>query len=635
MPGDGTVRGRARLDAAPFRLRFAAYAVVIAALPVAVGAWALGRQVSANEAQKADVMLQPELRGAAALFTMKYADARAAGERLAGDPRLVRALARHDRGAVSRVLRGHRYIAALLNRSDYVGDYPKRAATVPVDILAGNQTIGSLIVSIPIDEGLLRALREAGRVDPPDEIAVAGPTYAVGGPPGLVTFHATPGRPRDVTIGGATYRALGAKLEDMRLLVLRPRRAIDEAVSSAHQWIYGGAAGLLAAVALLAYFLAPLLARGRLTQQQRAQAARVLSEVGDGVFLLDRDGCIRLWNPAAEAITGLAGVDVVGQRIDAVMPAWGDISSRIAVGAPGANGNDRGRVSTVPVDFGGRELWLSFSGADFDEGRVYTFRDLSDDRRVEQLKMDFVATVSHELRTPLSAISGASLTLRERGERLPDATRGQLLAMISEQSDRLSILIDDILTAGQLAYGRLAVANEAFGPVELARSVVDEAGATLVEGHTLELHAAPDVARSAGDASKARQVLTNLLENATKYSPGGGRIDVRVEPAERGVRFSVTDEGLGIPKKEQERVFEKFYRVDPLMKQGISGTGLGLYICRELVQHMGGRIWVTSAPGVGSTFTFELPFAAREPRRRRVGGPSLRDAPEPQATARD
>ena len=108
---------------------------------------------------------------------------------------------------------------------------------------------------------------------------------------------------------------------------------------------------------------------------------------------------------------------------------------------------------------------------------------------------------------------------------------------------------------------------------------------------------------------KARQVLLNLLENAAKYSPGGGTITLTVEPRDRFVRFSVRDEGLGIARRDQERIFEKFYRVDPLMRQGVSGTGLGLYICRELVQHMGGRISVASALGEGSTFTVELPLA--------------------------
>jgi signal transduction histidine kinase len=113
-----------------------------------------------------------------------------------------------------------------------------------------------------------------------------------------------------------------------------------------------------------------------------------------------------------------------------------------------------------------------------------------------------------------------------------------------------------------------------------------------------------------GDRDKVRQVLVNLVENAIKYSPDGGRIQVGVESQEENVLFLVRDEGLGIPSDEQSRVFEKFYRVDPQMTRGVGGTGLGLYICNELVGRMGGHIWLESKDGEGSTFLFELPAAA-------------------------
>jgi signal transduction histidine kinase len=105
-------------------------------------------------------------------------------------------------------------------------------------------------------------------------------------------------------------------------------------------------------------------------------------------------------------------------------------------------------------------------------------------------------------------------------------------------------------------------------------------------------------------------VLSNLLDNAIKYSPAGGRINVTVSPAAGRLRFTVRDEGLGIPRREHERIFEKFYRLDAPMTRGVGGSGLGLYICRELVGRMGGRIWVSSEPGAGSSFSFELPLAA-------------------------
>ena len=119
-----------------------------------------------------------------------------------------------------------------------------------------------------------------------------------------------------------------------------------------------------------------------------------------------------------------------------------------------------------------------------------------------------------------------------------------------------------------------------------------------------------------GDAERTRQVLANLLDNAIKYSPDGSRIEVAVDADKEYVRFSVRDEGLGIPLGEQERIFDKFYRLDPDQRRGIGGSGLGLYICRELVHSMNGRIRVDSDPGAGATFTFELPVAER------VGAPA-------------
>jgi two-component system, OmpR family, sensor histidine kinase VicK len=124
-----------------------------------------------------------------------------------------------------------------------------------------------------------------------------------------------------------------------------------------------------------------------------------------------------------------------------------------------------------------------------------------------------------------------------------------------------------------------------------------------------ETGAEPRRAPAEALADKVRQVLTNLIDNAVKYSSDGGRAEIKLERRDRHVRVSIRDEGLGIPPSEQARIFEKFYRLDPDLTRGVGGTGLGLYICRELVRHMDGRVWVVSAEGEGSTFFFELPLA--------------------------
>jgi signal transduction histidine kinase len=145
--------------------------------------------------------------------------------------------------------------------------------------------------------------------------------------------------------------------------------------------------------------------------------------------------------------------------------------------------------------------------------------------------------------------------------------------------------------------------------VEIARSVVRSAGVHLPPHVTLELVADDGLPPVAADGDKVRQVLANLVENAIKYSPDGGPVEVRVETSAGAMRFAVRDGGLGIPAGDEERVFEKFYRVDPNLTRGVGGTGLGLYICRQLVEQMDGRIWLEGAEGEGSTFTFELPLA--------------------------
>ncbi|MFL5934804.1 MAG: ATP-binding protein [Gaiellaceae bacterium] len=340
--------------------------------------------------------------------------------------------------------------------------------------------------------------------------------------------------------------------------------------------------------------------------ERRAQAAHVLAEVGDAVFLVDRDGVVRLWNKAAEAITSLAAANVVGRRIDEVLPGWPQVAPLIPVtGGPG----ELVRAETAPLDLGGRELWISGSGVGIDDGTIYAFRDLTEERALETLKAEFVATVSHELRTPLAAIYGAAQTLRRSDIELDPKVRNQLLEVIATESDRLGAIVSDLLVAGRLDADELPVSIEPLDAVELAGSVLDTARTHLPEAIDLELRAGHGIDAVAADAGQLRQVLVNLVDNAIKYSPEGGLVEVSIGNGSGAIRFAVADHGLGIPASEHRRIFEKFYRLDPGRTRGIGGTGLGLYICRELVRRMDGKIWVESKLGEGSTFVVELPAA--------------------------
>jgi PAS domain S-box-containing protein len=333
--------------------------------------------------------------------------------------------------------------------------------------------------------------------------------------------------------------------------------------------------------------------------EERAEAARVLAAIADGVVLVDKADLVRLWNPAAERMTGLLERDVVNRPLAAVVPGLAGVEDGIA----------DGRSATVPMELAGREVWLSISAVRFDDGTVYAFRDLTDERALEAMRQDLVATVSHELRTPLAAIYGAAMTLQRSDVELEEELRERLLQIVVEESDRLGNIVNDLLLASQLDRGNLHVAIEACDAGSLAEGVVDAARAHLPAKIELTLKKPSKLPDVAADPGQLQQVLANLVENAVKYSPGGGTVTLALERRGDQVRFAVSDPGLGIPAAEQRRIFEKFYRLDPNMTHGIGGTGLGLYICRELVRHVGGRIWVESKEGEGSTFFVELPLA--------------------------
>ena len=249
---------------------------------------------------------------------------------------------------------------------------------------------------------------------------------------------------------------------------------------------------------------------------------------------------------------------------------------------------------------------------EFDGGVVYAFRNLTEERALDELKSEFVATVSHELRTPLSAIYGCAQTLRRSDIELDDDTEHRLLEVIAHECERLTRTVGDILIANQLDAGRMRLVREEIEVEALVREVVEQMRASLDGAATVELaiESPGRLEPVVGDADKLRQILLNLVDNAVKYSPEGGRVELRVEPREGGLRFEVSDHGLGIAHGEQQRIFGKFYRVDPNLTRGVGGTGLGLYICRELARRMDGRVSVRSREGEGSTFVVDLPLVS-------------------------
>jgi signal transduction histidine kinase len=338
--------------------------------------------------------------------------------------------------------------------------------------------------------------------------------------------------------------------------------------------------------------------------QERADAASALAHVEDGVFQLDEDDRVTLWNRGAAVITGIDANDALRRPIGELIGDWDQIKGRINVtDVPRAVG----RRDAVPAQVGDRELWLVISGVVAGDSVVYAFRDVTESEHLEKARRDFLATASHELRTPLAGVFGATKTLLHRD--LDDESRKALLEVIDTQTGRLARILDELLFASRLDAGKMDLELQgcALGP--LVEEVANLERPRLPASISLVVDTSVEVPNVRCDPHRLRQALLNLLDNAIKYSPDGGTIAVSVRPTDDAVRVSVADEGLGIPPAERDRVFEKFYRLDPGLTRGVGGTGLGLYISRQSIEQMNGRVWVDPGDGPGTTFHVELPLA--------------------------
>jgi two-component system, OmpR family, phosphate regulon sensor histidine kinase PhoR len=413
---------------------------------------------------------------------------------------------------------------------------------------------------------------------------------------------------------------LQAKLGDVQATARRMLNATDQTVAEARQeqrdrfrqlFVILAMLGTLAlAIGVALFLLTPRrlgdLYEAELSSRQeaesRAEAARALEHVSDGVILTDDSGRVRFWNPAAEKLTGIDEHGAIGRELGLLLPGW-ELLPQQPDASPGL-----GSAAIVPFQLG-HERWLSITSVDFGEGVVYAVRDVTEERALETMRSDFVTTASHELRTPMTSISGAARTLLRHGDELPDGRQDDFLKMIVSESDRLSRIVDQILLASRIEAGRIEVLHERCDAAAIARSVVESVKHRAPEHVDVVLDVNGRLPQVDCDPDRLRQVLGNLIDNAVKYSPDGGEVRIELDPNGEMMRFVVRDQGLGFEQAAAERIFERFYRVDPEQTRGIGGTGLGLYISRELVNRMGGRIWAESEPGKGASLFFELPLA--------------------------
>jgi two-component system phosphate regulon sensor histidine kinase PhoR len=342
-------------------------------------------------------------------------------------------------------------------------------------------------------------------------------------------------------------------------------------------------------------------------QQNENQLESVLDNMINGIVMIDRGGKIVLMNRRAEEVLGFSARELVGRHYAEAKQQY-ELSQMIQEGLKSKQHLREEITFYFPEE---RLLELNLvpihpEGNEF-SGVLLVLQDVSAIRRLERMRSEFVANVSHELKTPITAVKGFAETLLG-GAVNDEETARSFLQIIFDESDRLNRLIGDILELSKIESRRVPLV---FSPVEVDTFV--EKSIKLMESEAsrksieLTMNIEPGLYVEA-DEDRLRQIIMNLLSNGINYTPEGGKVSLKVEGmGDDHIRIQITDSGIGIPKKDLPRIFERFYRVDKARSRSSGGTGLGLSIVKHLVELHKGTISVTSAVGVGSTFTIELP----------------------------
>lgn len=347
-------------------------------------------------------------------------------------------------------------------------------------------------------------------------------------------------------------------------------------------------------------------------REDKRRAELVLANMADGIVAVDCEGRIILLNPAAISLFDRAGADAVGKRLADV-----DIHPEVArlVHDCAASGHDATAEVRLP---GWPQRVISIratpfrSGLDKPGSAVVILRDLTDLRRHERNQKEFVSNVSHELKTPLTAVRTTAEALLS-GAKNDDAIVDRFLNNIITESDRLSVLIEDLMEIARMDSG---ITPTEKSEVDVARVVERALGAVRPQAASKGMGVIVQIDEGLTafcDEVQVTHMVRNLADNAVKYTPDGGQIAVRACGSGDGVEITVSDTGIGIPHGELDRVFERFYRVDKARSRRLGGTGLGLAIVKEIVNAHGGQISVDTQLGRGTAFTVRLPFDTRQP----------------------
>jgi NtrC-family two-component system sensor histidine kinase KinB len=323
-------------------------------------------------------------------------------------------------------------------------------------------------------------------------------------------------------------------------------------------------------------------------EKQRAHERAVIDGSADGIAVLDGDGYVLQWNPAADRLTGVSASQVAGRPPPFPLPEPGEkLAHRLC---------------------SGRWLDILCNRLDGSQERVLDFRDVTASKELEEAKDLFLATTSHELRTPITVVQGFASTLASRWEKLPDPDRRTAVQTIAERAGSLGRLVEQLLLGSRAGAEQLTVSNR---PFDLAAVLSASASAfkSLSDRHVLTAVIPERLPTAFGDELATDIIVGQLLENAFKYSPEGGTVTVRVRVLESQIEVAVADDGIGIAAGDHERIFERFVQGETGDRRRFGGIGLGLYIARRLARAQGGELTATSRPEGGTVMRLRLPLA--------------------------